>query len=142
LACNHLLPLKIFFHGIPNCQGGLPKISFQCPIQGQSIPIIIFLLLPNYNLPVVVKTDRPISRLGESISLNRTRRDAATRRRGRSNHPDVLNLPRQNGGDRNNRGKIKKTLPKKTIFRWSFCLLFCMKLSTRILKKNRFCGQL
>jgi hypothetical protein len=56
----------------------------------------------------VIKTDRPISRLGESISLNGTRRDAATGRRGRSCHPNVLDLLRQNVRDKNNRGKIKK----------------------------------
>jgi len=62
LARYHLVPLKLYFHGIPNCQGLLPKSTIQRPIQGQSIPKINA-LLPNHNLPVMIKADRPIPRL-------------------------------------------------------------------------------
>jgi hypothetical protein len=45
----------------------------------------------------MIKTDGPILGFEESISLNRKRNDATTRRGGRSYNPDIDDLPRRSG---------------------------------------------
>jgi hypothetical protein len=108
MARNHQIPLEFLFHGIPNCNDLLPKNPIHHPIQGQSIPIIIF-LLPNHNLPIMIKTDWPILGLGETIY-------ATTRRGGRTYHLNIVDLLKRRGRDWNYWGKVEKPFLKRPYF--------------------------
>jgi hypothetical protein len=83
------------------------------PIEGQPIPKFV-VLLPNNNLPILIKPDKSILRLGKAIALYGWRKNVTTWGGGKSFHSNILNLPRR---------RVEEPLPKGALLRRTRILL-------------------